>query len=412
MASRVEFMPQGMGEEPQQPEQAEQPDSPEQASEMASGQTSGQTGLTDGSGNTNANDGNSSGGKQPSKEEKEAMREYQKLQKMEVAKVEASGGSESASGTEESEAVEPDLYYYHTDHLGSTTFITDRNGDIAQYLAYIPYGETFIEERNVAPYKFNGKELDAETGLYYYGARYYDPSTALWFGTDPLADINPQNSPYVYCKSNPIIRIDPDGMKDYAVNDMDGSTWHNFDTNNDAIILDEVTKVKPHVDQEYGQTVTGGYDGKGSDATSRFHGPSIDASDLGYSFDGWGSRGMEYGYNLLQRFRDLFEMVNGGVNVKGNENPQIMKNESSVHNNHEDVNYYPVIQGAFNDHGVIRTKNFRNHHGDIVSEGDTAGCRIVTTKRNRSSNYIYKKDTVIYMSPKESREFFKANKIK
>lgn len=142
MASRVEFMPKGMGDEPQQPEQAEQPDSQEQASEMASGQTSGQTELTDGNGNAN-------GEKQPSKEEKEAMREYQKLQKMEVAKVDASGGSESASGTEESEAVEPDLYYYHTDHLGSTTFITDRNGDIAQYLAYTPYGETFIEERNV-----------------------------------------------------------------------------------------------------------------------------------------------------------------------------------------------------------------------------------------------------------------------
>ncbi len=156
MASRVEFMPQGMGDEPQQPEQAEQPDSQEQASEMASGQTSGQTELTDGSGN--ASDENASGEKQPSKEEKEAMREYQKLLQMEVAKVDASGGSESASGTEESEAVEPDLYYYHTDHLGSTSIITDRNGNVAQYLAYTPYGETFIEERDVTPYKFNGKE--------------------------------------------------------------------------------------------------------------------------------------------------------------------------------------------------------------------------------------------------------------
>ena len=34
--------------------------------------------------------------------------------------------------------------------------------------------------------KHNGKELDAETGLYYYGARYYDPATALWLGVDPL----------------------------------------------------------------------------------------------------------------------------------------------------------------------------------------------------------------------------------
>ena len=61
------------------------------------------------------------------------------------------------------------------------------------------------------PYKFNGKELDQETGYYYYGARYYDPQTALWFGTDPLADKYPMNSPYVYCNGNPIKYVDPDG---------------------------------------------------------------------------------------------------------------------------------------------------------------------------------------------------------
>ncbi len=61
------------------------------------------------------------------------------------------------------------------------------------------------------PYKFNGKELDAETGLYYYGARYYDPSAALWLGVDPLAEKYPDVSPYVYCAGNPVVRIDPDG---------------------------------------------------------------------------------------------------------------------------------------------------------------------------------------------------------
>lgn len=61
------------------------------------------------------------------------------------------------------------------------------------------------------PYKFNGKELDQETGYYYYGARYYDPGTALWFGTDPLAHKYPMNSPYIYCNGNPIKYVDPDG---------------------------------------------------------------------------------------------------------------------------------------------------------------------------------------------------------
>ena len=128
---------------------------------------------------------------------------------MRIASKMGASGSTYAAGTDE-----PDLYFYFTDHLGSTTYITDRK-EVAQYVAYTPYGETFKEYKNVTPYKFNGKELDQETGYYYYGARYYDPQTALWFGTDPLAHINPQVSPYVYCKSNPVCRIDLDGRADW-----------------------------------------------------------------------------------------------------------------------------------------------------------------------------------------------------
>ena len=61
------------------------------------------------------------------------------------------------------------------------------------------------------PYKFNGKELDEETGLYYYGARYYDPRTSIWLSTDPLAEKYKNLSPYIYVGNNPIVAIDPDG---------------------------------------------------------------------------------------------------------------------------------------------------------------------------------------------------------
>ncbi len=104
-----------------------------------------------------------------------------------------------------------DAYFYFTDHLGSTTHITDRSGDVAQYAAYTPYGSLFREYRSVQPYKFNGKELDQETGYYYYGARYYDPSTALWLGTDPLKHKYPGIGAYVYCAGNPVRYVDPDG---------------------------------------------------------------------------------------------------------------------------------------------------------------------------------------------------------
>ena len=60
-------------------------------------------------------------------------------------------------------------------------------------------------------YKFNAKELDTETGWYYYGARYYNPSTSTWLSVDPLAEDYKSWSPYNYTLNNPINFIDPDG---------------------------------------------------------------------------------------------------------------------------------------------------------------------------------------------------------
>jgi RHS repeat-associated protein len=105
------------------------------------------------------------------------------------------------------------LYYYHSDQLGSANYITDANGDVAQHLEYIPYGETFVDERYNnwhTPYVFNGKERDEETGLTYYGARYLDKN-GVWLSVDPLAHKYPNVSSYVYCMANPVKYVDPDG---------------------------------------------------------------------------------------------------------------------------------------------------------------------------------------------------------
>jgi len=60
-------------------------------------------------------------------------------------------------------------------------------------------------------YKFNGKELDQETGWYYYGARYYDPAVSQWLSVDPLAEKYPAFTPYNYTMNNPVVLVDLDG---------------------------------------------------------------------------------------------------------------------------------------------------------------------------------------------------------
>ena len=112
-------------------------------------------------------------------------------------------------------------FYYHTDHLGSATLVTDDDADVVQQIAYLPYGEDWVDIRHHgyfgSAYKFNGKEKDDETGYSYYGARYYTDRLSIWLSVDPLADKYPHLSPYAYCSDNPIMRIDPDGMEDKLV---------------------------------------------------------------------------------------------------------------------------------------------------------------------------------------------------
>ena len=110
-----------------------------------------------------------------------------------------------------------EIFFYHSDHLGSTSYITDAKANITQFDAYLPYGELLVDEHSSSedmPYKFNGKELDQETGLYYYGARYMNPITSIWYGVDALTEKYPNIGGFVYCHNNPVSLIDPNGMYD------------------------------------------------------------------------------------------------------------------------------------------------------------------------------------------------------
>lgn len=109
---------------------------------------------------------------------------------------------------------EKDQFFYHLDHLGSTSYISDPFGEVNQHAEYSAYGETFFEEHASSfntPYLFNAKEKDEETGYYYYGARYYDARVSLWLSIDPEMARYPALSPYNYTLNNPIRFIDPNG---------------------------------------------------------------------------------------------------------------------------------------------------------------------------------------------------------
>ena len=107
-----------------------------------------------------------------------------------------------------------ETFFYHSDHLGSTSYITDDHANITQYDAYLPYGELLVDEHSSSedlPYKFNGKQFDEETGLYYYGARYLNPMASIWYGVDRLAEKYSQLSSFSYCAGNPIKYVDLKG---------------------------------------------------------------------------------------------------------------------------------------------------------------------------------------------------------
>ena len=114
-------------------------------------------------------------------------------------------------------------FYYHPDHLGSSSYITNLDGEVVQHIEYVPFGEVFIEERNNTwntPYLFNAKEYDEETGMYYYGARYYEPKISLWMSTDKEQEKYPNISSYCYSLNAPSNYIDPNGELVIFINGM------------------------------------------------------------------------------------------------------------------------------------------------------------------------------------------------
>ncbi|HOE93338.1 MAG TPA: DUF2341 domain-containing protein [Methanofastidiosum sp.] len=104
--------------------------------------------------------------------------------------------------------------YFHSDHLGSTRLVTDSSGQPTFESDYKPFGQD-ANATGIEKYTFTGQYSEADIGLYYFGARWYDASLGRFISEDPIKGsmISSQSqNPYVYCMNNPLRFIDPSGM--------------------------------------------------------------------------------------------------------------------------------------------------------------------------------------------------------
>ncbi len=111
------------------------------------------------------------------------------------------------------------VLYYHADHLGGTNLLTDDSGTIKELIEYEPYGlfsrhEKYGTAQEVANFYFTGKQFDSESGLYFFGGRYYNPAIGRFVTADIFVPYpeNPQTfNRYTYVYNNPVNLIDPTG---------------------------------------------------------------------------------------------------------------------------------------------------------------------------------------------------------
>jgi RHS repeat-associated protein len=106
------------------------------------------------------------------------------------------------------------MSFYEQDGLGSVTSLSNSVGAIAETYTYDSYGKLAASTGTlVNPFQYTGREFDSETGVYYYRARYFDPSTGRFLSQDPIRYGGGVNF-YAYTRNNPVVRIDPFGYQD------------------------------------------------------------------------------------------------------------------------------------------------------------------------------------------------------
>ena len=109
-------------------------------------------------------------------------------------------------------------YFYHQDGLGTVTDLTDSTGATAKSYSYDAYGNILESPGTIEqPYTYTGRELDSESGLYYYRARYYDPTSGRFLQKDPIGFLGKDVNLYRYADNDPVDLGDPGGLSSTPV---------------------------------------------------------------------------------------------------------------------------------------------------------------------------------------------------
>ena len=145
------------------------------------------------------------------------------------------------------------MLFYHGNHLSSTMLVTNYQGAVTQAVAYLPFGQVLTEYKQdwdldtvIPRFLFSAKELDEESGMYYFDARYLKPPTFI--SRDKLFEKYFWLSSYVYCANNPLRYIDPDGMDWVEKTDIRGNT---------EVYYDRKVKSQADVEKKYGKSIAG-----------------------------------------------------------------------------------------------------------------------------------------------------------
>lgn len=104
-----------------------------------------------------------------------------------------------------------DLFYHHSDHLGSGHVLTHEDGTLLSQEEFFPYGRASDRRDARNRYRYIGVEMDADTGLCMTGPRTYDPVSGRFLQGDPLAANLVTSTPFGYAAANPILKMDPNG---------------------------------------------------------------------------------------------------------------------------------------------------------------------------------------------------------